>query len=127
MTKSELRKELESGKCLADIFNFIWGQDCLICKADEFEVSDNIIYIPDIFLNEIDIEHTLDEDDIKNVLHHCCTGKDFLDECNGHENLARNLFNYVDWQHPDIHDFLEGYDDEEQFLEEYGFPMNEVV
>lgn len=122
MTKGELKDKLIAGTFLVDLFNFTDGQECLIYKG-KFEVSDQIIYIPDVDLNEIDTESVLDDEEIKNVLNHCCTGKDFVVECNGHEKLAEELFRFVDWQHPNIQDVLDAYDDEE-FKEEYGFSMD---
>ena len=56
----------------------------------------------------------------------CYTTNDFIKECNGHENIAEDLFNYVDGQTPDIKDFMEGYDDKEQFFKEYRFPMDDL-
>ena len=41
-------------------------------------------------------------------------------------NIAEDLFNYVDWQTPDINDFTKGYDDKEQFFKEYRFPMDDL-
>lgn len=126
MNKAELRAKLETGEKLENIFNFADGQDCLIYKADHFEVSDNIIYIPDIYLNDIDVNRTLHDEEICNVIHHCCTGKDFMEECSNHADLAEELFDFVDWQHPNIQDLLDGYNDEE-FEREHGFPMEELI
>lgn len=125
MTKKELREKLISGLHLENIFDFSDGQDCLIYKGN-FEVSDQIIYIPDIDLNEINTGSVLDNEEIENVLNHCYTGNDFVTECNGHENLARKLFGFVDWQNPNIQDLLDGYDDEE-FEKEYGFSIEELL
>ena len=47
MTKRELKDKLLTGSVLEDLFEFSDGQDCLIYKGN-FEVSDQIIYIPDI-------------------------------------------------------------------------------
>lgn len=129
MTRGELRKELKTGVKLEDIFEFTDGQDCLIYKGKFLPgiIGDDICYIPDIYLNEIPVNRPISESEIDDIIDECFTTNDFINECKGHENLAEDLFNYVDWQHPDIHDFLEGYDDEEQFWEEYGFPMNEVI
>lgn len=124
MTKEQLKSKLESGCMLCEIFDFVDGQECLIYKGD-FEVSNQIIYIPDIYLNEIDTESVLSGKEIENVLSNCYTGNDFIMECNGHENLARELFGFVDWQHLNIHDLLDGYDDEE-FEKEYGFFIEEL-
>lgn len=129
ITKEVLRKELECGKCLKDLFEFSDGQDCIIYKG-KFDLNnvENIIYIPDIFLNDIDIDTDfLTEREIKNVLGNCYTTADFIEEAQCHVNLAQDLFNYVDWQHLDLNDLLEGYKDEqEEFLERYGFPYCEL-
>lgn len=128
ITKEYLRKELECGKALKDIFEFSDGQDCTIYKGKfDLENAENIIYIPDIFLNDIDIDADfMTEMEIKNVLENCYTTEDFMEEAQGHVNLAESLFNYVDWQHPDLHDLLEGYDEQDVFLERYGFPYSEL-
>lgn len=128
MTKLELRYILMGGKKLEDIFDFTNGQECLIYKGKFLPgiMGDDICYIPDIFLNEILYNRTVSESEIEDIIDECYTTNDFIDECNGHEKLAEDLFNYVDWQHPDIQDFLEGYDDANQFFEEYGFSINEV-
>ena len=114
MTKEYLRKELECGKRLKDLFEFSDGQDCIIYKGKfDLNNAENIIYIPDIFLNDIDIDTDfLTEMEIKNVLNNCYTTNDFLEEAQGHVNLAESLFDYVDWQHLDLNDLLEGYKDE---------------
>ena len=128
MTKLELRYILMGGKKLEDIFDFTNGQECLIYKGKFLPgiMGDDICYIPDIFLNEILYNRTVSESEIEDIIDECYTTHDFIDECNGHEKLAEDLFNHVDWQHPDIQDFLEGYDDANQFFEEYGFSINEV-
>lgn len=123
MTKQELKDKLLTGSVLEDLFEFSDGQDCLIYKGN-FEVSDQIIYIPDIYLNSINIESTLSSEEIDNIINHCYTGNDFVMECDGNEKLARELFELVDWQHPNIQDVLDTYD-EEEFEEEYGSSMNE--
>lgn len=125
MTKKELKDKLMAGAFLVDLFNFTDGQECLIYKGN-FEVSDNIIYIPDIYLNGIKTGSVLSDEEIENVLDDCYTGNDFMTECNGHEDLARELFDFVDWQHPNIQDLLDGYNDEE-FEREHGFPMEELI
>ena len=124
MTKNELKMKLESGAFLVDLFDFTYGQECLIYKGN-FEISDQIIYISDVDLNEIDTESVLEDEEIENVIDCCYAGNDFVAECNGHEDLARELFNFVDWQHPNVQDLLDGYDDEE-FEKRYGFSMGEL-
>ena len=75
MTKAELKAKLEAGAFLVDLFDFTYGQECLIYKSNKFE-SDNIIYIPEI----------------EKVLHCCYTGTDFVKECSNHVDLAKELF-----------------------------------
>lgn len=97
MTREILRKELECGKRLKDLFEFSDGQDCIIYKGKfNLNNAENIIYIPDIFLNDIDIETDfLTEMEIKNVLGNCYTTNDFLEEAQGHVNLAESFFDNV--------------------------------
>lgn len=97
MTREILRKELECGKRLKDLFEFSDGQDCIIYKGKfDLNNAENIIYIPDIFLNDIDIETDfLTEMEIKNVLINCYTTNDFLEEAQGHVNLAESFFDNV--------------------------------
>lgn len=101
MTKVDLRTYLKAGHIMDDVFTFKSGQECDIYKADQFELGDEIIYIPDISLNQIhpDIPITYDED-IEEVVHCCYTGNDFLAQCNGNREKAERLFWYCNWQHP---------------------------
>ena len=102
MTKEELRTELQRGRTLDELLHFSRGQECLIFKADEFEPGDEILYIPDIDLNEIpaDTDLSCDIEGIFDVLGCCYTGDDFIEECDGNAELAERLFWYCDWQHP---------------------------
>ena len=129
MTKLELRYRLMGGEKLEDIFNFTDGQDCLIYKG-EFRpgiYGDDICYISDLSLRDIPIDKPITKSyEFDSVMDSCYTTDDFINECNGHMNIAKDLFNYVDWQAPDIDDFMEGYDDKEQFFKEYGFPMADL-
>ena len=118
MTKQELREKLMSGQILDELFHFTRGQECLIFKADKFCAGDEIIYIPDIDLNEIPVDTNLSVDNsmmdelnrgwgpmtaqeqINLALSFCYTGDDFVDECGGDVEKAERLFWYCDWQHP---------------------------
>lgn len=126
MTKEELKEKLESGAKLVDLFEFTDGQECLIYKAKEFEPTDDIIYIPDTDLNGIETDAVLTDKEIDEVIHHCCTGKDFMLECNESEKLARDLFWFCDWQHPNVQDISDLYEDEDEFIEKYGFPIDDL-
>lgn len=122
MLKSKLTNILKTGASLDSIFCFSNGQNCLIYKGN-FQVSDDIIYIPDIDLNDISINRKLSDEEIETVIDHCYSGNEFIRECNGHIDIAEQLFLFVDWQHPNIQDFLEGYS-EEEFLEDWGFSID---
>ena len=52
MTKEELRNSLHQGNLISELFEFTPGQECDIYKG-KWQVSDEIIYIPDIYLNSI--------------------------------------------------------------------------
>lgn len=124
MNKYQLRGHLQVGKPLTALFNFTEGQDCMIYKSN-FDKSNEIIYIPDLGLNEIETDRALTEEEIDQVINNCYSGYDFIDICNNHENVAKALFNFVDWQHPRTEDLTEGYS-EEEFLQEFGVSMDEV-
>ena len=109
MTKSELRYKLQNGLTLSDCFEFRSGQDCEIFKAKEFDDSEQIIYVPDIDLNELrmyvdnavctDGEKEM-ADVIDEIIGCCYTGTDFVELCEGNLEKAAYLFDYCDWQHP---------------------------
>ena len=103
MTVKEVKKRILKGECLSDMFEFTDGQDCMIYKG-EWNPGDEVIYIPDIDLNEICINRhlvkMLDEEEIEDVLSCLYTGKDFMELADGDEELAKEVFDYVDWQHP---------------------------
>lgn len=101
MTKDELHVSLSAGKTMDELFHCISGQECLIYKASEFSDGNEIIYIPDVDLNNIPMDRPLkDGVEIEDVLGVCYTGREFVDECGGDTELAQRLFHYCDWQHP---------------------------
>ena len=121
MTKEELKRRIvEDEQMLEVILPLSDGQDCLIYKADAFSVSDEIIYIPDVWLNNLDILNSYDDDDgisyAQRVIDNCYTGRDFVDECGGDVELAERLFHYCDWQHPSS--ALPEVDDREERMEQ---------
>lgn len=105
MTKDELRKALEEGKQLDELFDFTDGQECQIFKAKcvaNFAGNHDIVYIPDTDLNEIDTDSVLASmPEIEYVLTFCFTGHDFFDICDCDEKTARRVFDACDWQCPD--------------------------
>lgn len=105
MTKDELRKALEEGKRLDELFEFTDGQECQIFKAKcvaHFAGNHEIVYIPDTDLNEIDTDRVLASmPEIEYVLTFCFTGHDFFDICDCDEKTARRVFDVCDWQCPD--------------------------
>lgn len=103
MTINEVRERIIKGGCLSDMFEFTDGQECMIYKG-EWNPGDDVIYIPDIDLNEICINrpliNILNKEEIENVLFDLYTGKDFMELADGDEKFAKRLFYYCDWQHP---------------------------
>ena len=101
MTKQELREYLKAGYFMDDAFDFGPGQDSDIFKSDRFELGDEIIYIPDVYLNMIPQGAPITDDEvIEEVVSNCYTGNDFLEQCGGDAEKAERLFWYCDWQHP---------------------------
>ena len=101
MTKAEIRAALQDGAILNNLLPFGPGQDCEIFKAAEFSDGDDVIYIPDVSLNEIPLDRPItDPEELDSVLGYCYTGNDFLEECSGDRELAERLFWYCDWQNP---------------------------
>ena len=101
MKKTDLKAALRSGAKLNDLLSFGPGQDFEIFKADKFYEDDEVIYVPDVSLNEIPLDRPItDPEELNSVLGYCYTGEDFLEECDGNLELAERLFWYCDWQHP---------------------------
>lgn len=65
MTKQEILKLLRNGVKLNQIFDFISGQECEIYKSDDWTQAreDDIVYIPDISLNDICIDKNIHFED----------------------------------------------------------------
>lgn len=126
MTREQLKERLYNGECLNDIFEFIPGQECFIYKAKEWNPGDEVIYIPDLELNNIRIYDSLVNsfivNEINEVLSNCYTGRDFMELCDNNEELAKDLFYYVDWQHPSsaVDEFMEDYENQKELNPHYG-------
>ena len=103
MTKQELKAALESGKALKDILTLRSGQSCEIFKEDSFAPGNDIVYIPDLWLNETPMDRAMAPEEIEECLAMCYSGDDFIRLCEerfGDGAKAAELFAYVDWQHP---------------------------
>lgn len=101
LTKEDLKRELAAGKTMSELFPFKPGQECEIFKAEKFAGGDIIIYIPDTSLNGIPMDKPITESEaIDDAVGNCYTGDDFISECGGDAELAEELFDYCDWQHP---------------------------
>lgn len=132
ITREQAKKLLLEGKKIEEIFNLIPGQDCVIYKGewpDNPEASDEIIYIPDIDLNN------LEDDDmpVSEKLGFLYTAQDFLNQTGGNMLAAKDLFDFVDWQNPNVQDLMDCTDDEEakqiygQTWEEMLPPMDKSI
>lgn len=101
MTKESLKEYLEKGLTMLDLFEFRPGQECEIFKASHFEISNDICYIPDLYLNEIPLDNPItDPEQIEEVVSCCYDGNDFMEICEGDDEVAEALFYFCDWQHP---------------------------
>ena len=70
-------------------------------KAREFIPGNEIIYIPDLWLNDIPAhQKILNPHQQDEIVSSCYTGDDFIATCEGDEEKARRLFAFCDWQHP---------------------------
>ena len=102
MKKTELKRLLKENLSLDRIMPLCAGQECEIYKGTfDLANQDDICYIPDISLNELNAySATLEDFEVDEIIANCYTTKDFVEECNGDVALARRLFYAVDWQHP---------------------------
>lgn len=119
MTREEAKELLEQGKRIDEIFPLSEGQDCMIYKG-EWSEGDDIIYIPDIELNELDSDLPAEH-----KVSYMYTGKDFINEAFGNVKAAKELFDFCDWQNPNIIDLLDCTSDEEA-KELYGETWEEM-
>lgn len=100
MTRDELKRQLLDGVILENALNLVCGQECLIYKS-KFCAGDTIVYIPDVFLNElVYYRPTEDSSEVDEIIGCCYTGDDFIELCFGDVEKAEELFCYCDWQHP---------------------------
>jgi hypothetical protein len=126
MKKEELRQNLLHGKTLSDCFEFTQGENCLIFKSATFENSEKIIYIPDVFLNELSkyVDNGISADSseeankiVDDILEVCYTGKDFIEECDGNVAMAEYLFCCCNWENPStVHEDIIANLDEEKYI-----------
>lgn len=101
MTKEQVKVQLLIGKTLAELFTFTRGDDdCLIYKSN-WNISDEIIYIPDLS-SWWDIHKPVPPDKVDWILQDLCTASDFLEACKGNSEQAKHLFEYCNWQHPEV-------------------------
>ena len=133
MTKAELKTRLEAGEIMDELFHYTRGDLCLIFSADDFKAGDEIIYIPDIDLNELVMDRPANAEEIETILNCCYTGDDFIkevreyreklgDDFKGYGDIsvsegdmakAEQLFWYCDWEHPSSATYVVFDDDDE--------------
>lgn len=106
MNKTELRQALLRGMKLTDLFHFTSGQECFVYKGAFRPGSQEIIYIPDLSVLDIDISEKLDPDQVDDVIRLSSTSIDFMEECHNDPHLAADLFAFVDWQLPNLEDLI---------------------
>lgn len=120
MTKNEIRKLLMNGAAFSDILPMKTGQECTIMKTEwpdnPAENMNEVIYLPDISLNDDDVyvdRKDLTPKEVDDLLTDCYTVRDFIKEGYGNETVAHDLFNFCDWQHPNVQDLMDFTDDSE--------------
>lgn len=114
MTKNEIRKLLMNGVAFSDILPMKTGQECTIMKTEwpdnPAENMNEVIYLPDISLNDDDVyvdRKDLTPKEVDDLLTDCYTVRDFIKEGYGNETVAHDLFNFCDWQHPNVQDLMD--------------------
>jgi hypothetical protein len=77
---------------------------------------------------EVPIDKSLNPDEIERVLDYAATGYNFIDECNGNEKLAKELFYSCEWANIQIEllCLVECYGDDE-FCQEFGMTLEEKM
>lgn len=130
MTRTELKKALEAGASLEEILPVSDGQECRIVKlswpADVKNNLEEVIYIPDLSLNEIDYDsECLPLEEIAHIVAYTYTVRDFLQEASFNVELARDIFCQCDWQHPEIQD-LKDCTDNDEAIRYYGESWDEI-
>lgn len=108
MTKEMVVDRLLSGEKIEAILHIIGGQDCWIYKDSKgFHEGNDVIYIPDIDLNGInDIGQMWADGElvykeaVEELSSAMYTGDEIFSICGMNWDLANDLFDYLDWQHP---------------------------
>lgn len=113
ITADDLKEHLLNGEKVQDLLPLCEGQDCEIFKGDFFGPADAILYIPDIYLNEIPVDRPATKEEIAHIIDHCYSRSDFIHLCDGDVALAYRLFCYCDWQNPSSALPEVGYDDDD--------------
>ena len=115
MSKTEIGKRIRNIRILNGLSQSELGEK-LGLTADR---------IQNIYLSKLNLGVVTTGENLNDILKNCYTGNDFLKECNGHKNIAKALFDFVDWQHPNIQDLTDCYD-EEEFYNEFGIHFDDL-
>ena len=125
MKIKELEEKLFSGMPLAKALPMIDGQECLVYKGDWDSLEyDDIAYIKDT-QEYGDCREPFPVEEIPDVMDCCYTKGEFLSACKGNERIAKDFFEWPDWETPDLGQYLGGYGDGE-FVEEFGIRKEEL-
>lgn len=101
VTRRQLARGLKTGMALRLLLTIRPGQGCEIVKAPAFEPGDTVIYMPDLWLHEIPTDEPVTDTATRDcILDLTFTGDMFLKLCGGDMGLAKEVFDYCDWQHP---------------------------
>lgn len=102
MNKQTVHELLLEGKAVDQIFDFKTVDGFRIYKSSWSKdvASDEVIYIPDLHLHELD-DPNMPVDILVEAMY---TTADFIDEACGNIAAAKDLFELCNWQMPNIRD-----------------------
>ncbi|WP_135567905.1 hypothetical protein [Galactobacillus timonensis] len=111
VTLKNLADALKRGETLADMLPVVAGQECNIVKLSDEQYEEansaDIVYIPDLNLHEIPYFRPVTIEEADEILQRCYTKQDFIDATFGVKDADHYLFEFVDWQTPNLQDLLE--------------------
>lgn len=96
LTKEGVKNLVKKYIPLCEILSLM--EDSCFYKGN-WSPNDNLIYIPDFEANKIDCEE-VHAKTVENICSNLYSGKDFLNLCNGCENIAQKVFEKCNGQDP---------------------------
>ena len=125
LSKEEIKRKLLIGETLDDLFEWMEDSECVFFKGPwNPGKPEEVIYVPDIDLNELVTDRPLTPEEVSDALRHMYTTQDFMDICDEDVPFIGKLcYWWCNWQHPATAYHENGpffYIDEETFVEQTG-------